>query len=72
MAAGGLIALTCGLCTGYFGILSIGELFQNGAGSFPEIAPVMLIGLLATIAGIAMVWGGIRLLRDKPGPPTAS
>lgn len=71
MAIGGLMALTCGLCTGYFGILSVIELFQNGASSFSDIAPVMLIGLLATIAGIAMVWGGIQLMRDKPMPPTS-
>ena len=67
LATGTLIALSCGLCTGYFGILSVGSLFdEKSRDTLGFTAPFLLAGLVATAVGVGLAWGGLVLLRASP------
>ena len=67
LLAGILITPTCGLCTGYFGILSIESLFvDQRSNTLAFTAPFLLAGIVATAVGVGLAWGGLVLLRASP------
>ncbi len=66
MAAGLLIAGLCGLCTGYFEIMFLGD--DSGTlGDGAAVIPVM-IGGLPILLGVGLFLWGRRLARTAPRP----
>ena len=64
LAAGALFALSCGLCTGYVGIVSVVMLFdEKSRDTLAFTAPFLLAGIVATAVGVGLFWGGILMLR---------
>lgn len=66
LAVGSLIALLCGLCTGYFGIESLSLLLH---GNRVDAAPILAAGVVATLIGVGLAALGLSMLRD-PAPPS--
>lgn len=68
LAAGGIIALSCGLCTGYVGIVSIAAQFTDGnRANLADASPFLLVGIVATAVGVGIAWGGVAILRASSG-----
>lgn len=67
LAAGIIIAVSCGLCTGYFGVVATVLLFDSKsriASLF--ISPFLVAGLAGTAVGVGLTWGGLAVLRASP------
>ena len=74
LAVGIILALSCGLCTGGFGIYAIILLFdEKSRGGSLVISPFLVAGLVATAIGVGLAWGGLAILRTPRvrgnGPP---
>ena len=67
MTAGGLIAVTCGLCTGFFEVMTLAQDARNGDWVVP-----LIIGVAPTLVGIGLFLGGRSLFRsaNEPSPGT--
>ena len=65
MAAGGMVALLCGLCTLAFGVSTIANAVQtnNGAGLGFLIIPLLLGGLPAAGGGMVF-FVGLKMFRE--------
>lgn len=68
MAVGGLIALTCGLCT--LGVAAYGVSGQAGSppGPMSVVMMALIFGGVPTAAGVGLFILGLRLTRG-PKPP---
>ena len=65
LAAGILMALSCGLCTGFFGIMSLVAAFQGERGDFGTVGPFLGFGMIGTVIGIGLAFAGRNLLRKR-------
>lgn len=68
LAVGWLVAVTTGLCTGYFFLLFLLPTNGPATESLLLLLP-LIIGGIPFLIGLALIWIGRRLLREKPNDP---
>jgi len=64
IAAGAIIAWTCGSCTWEMLAPGLGTFRGTGEEVF-ALSLALLFGVVPTLAGLAMIWGGTVLWRSK-------
>ena len=58
---GFLMTLCCGLCTGWFGLVLIGDASRSHPDS--TLVPFLAIGAVATLVGLGLTRAGIVMMR---------
>jgi cadmium resistance protein CadD (predicted permease) len=64
LAIGVLIAGTAGLCTGFVVLAALPQ-FSRMPGQMLRISPILLVGIIPCLIGIAIAWLGQRMLNEK-------